>query len=49
MNNDLKRKERVKVGLKKIKSKYILQKIFNILEKKKLLNIEKYNKIYKKE
>ena len=39
---------KTEVNFKNIKSKYILQKIFNNLEKKKSFNIIKYNKNLKK-
>ena len=35
--------------LKNVKSGYILQKLFKILERKKLLDLIKYNKTLKKE
>ena len=48
-SNDLKRKIKSKNKYENLKNDYFLQKVFNNLEKKKLLNIVKYNKNIKKE
>jgi len=49
INKTIPKKKLIKFNdkLKNIKSKYILQKVFNNLEKSKSLTIIKYNKIIK--
>ena len=49
INKTIPKKKLIKFNdrLKNIKSKYILQKVFNNLEKKKSLNLIKYNKTIK--